>query len=63
MPKRRNKPLVNPLIFIDKNIKGVIANSPVRTIQQNEEANVTIIVTVIKNSTKVKYKKEQNRIV
>jgi hypothetical protein len=49
MPKRRNKPLVNPLILLNKNIKDTFANSPVPTIQQNEEANVTIIVTVTKN--------------
>ncbi|MBN1255468.1 MAG: hypothetical protein JXA50_09375 [Deltaproteobacteria bacterium] len=63
MPKRQNKPLVNLLILINKKIKGVIAHSLVRTIQQNEEANVTIIVTTTKPWYKVGVLNEQNRIV
>jgi hypothetical protein len=48
MPKRQNKPFVNPLILINKNIKDVFANSLVRTIHQNEYAIMTIIVILLK---------------
>jgi hypothetical protein len=48
MPKRGNDHLVNTLILINKNISAVSANASLWAIHQNEDAIMTIIVTLLK---------------
>jgi hypothetical protein len=66
MPKRGNDHLVKLLILINKNISVVSANASLWTIHQNEDAIMTIIVTLQKMQAKkssVRESKEGFRLV
>jgi hypothetical protein len=48
MPKRGSDHLVKPLILKNKKISAVSANASLWAIHQNEDAIMTIIVTLLK---------------
>jgi hypothetical protein len=50
MPKRQNDLLAKPLILINKNIKNAFTHASLWTLHQNEDAIMTIIVTLLKHA-------------